>query len=65
MSTGVVGFRKWLRLDEMAALIEVGVGIDPDRLGWIPVAAIGEVLAAVGSEVNTYMLCTRHWKECV
>ena len=44
--------RKWLEPGERAALAEACGEVDPGRLGRIPVAAIGKVLAAVGSEVN-------------
>eukprot|EP00752_Nemacystus_decipiens_P005701 g5159.t1 len=42
--------RKWLEPWERTALVQACDEVDPGRLGRIPVAAIGKVLAAVGSE---------------
>lgn len=46
-------YRKWLEPHERKALVEACREVDPGRLGRIPVAAIGKILATVGSEVTS------------
>jgi len=51
--------RKWLEPCERTALVQACAEFDPGRLGRIPVAALGKVLAAVGSEVTFSLLAYR------
>lgn len=52
--THLASCRKWWEPSERSALVQACDEIDPGRLGRVPVAAIGKILAAVGSEVPAY-----------